>query len=103
MIAVFGMRRFRAKRKGALGERLIINIRRLGPYPYSYEVTVVRSHGTGTWRERVLFEVHHHDAGRNRVEVTDVDYPTDRKLSLVLNQEVDMPTFITNFIISGRW
>jgi hypothetical protein len=32
-----------------------------------------------------------------------MDYPTDRKLSLILNQEVDMPTFITNFILSGRW
>jgi hypothetical protein len=103
VIAMLGMRKFRAKRKGPLGGRLIINIRRFGPHPHSYEADVMRSHGSSAWRERVLFDVTPHDAGRNVVEVTDMDYPTDRKLSLILNQEVDMPTFITNFILSGRW
>ncbi len=100
---MFGMRKRRTKRKGTFGGQLIINIRRFGPPPYSYEATIIRAHGSATWRERVLFDVNAHDAGRNTVEVTDMDFPTDRKLSLILNAEVDMPTFITNFIISGRW
>ena len=100
---MLGMHKRRISRKGSLHGRIVINIRRFGPYPSSYEVDVHRAEGTAMWTERVLFAINQYDAGRNLVEITDMDYPTDRKLSLVLNDEVDIPTFITNFILSGRW
>lgn len=104
MIAVLGMHKRRISRKGNLHGRIVINIHRHAmATPPSYEVTVSHHHGSAVWRERVLFNVGTYDAGRNIVIVSDMDYPDDRNLTLILNHEVDMPTFITNFIISGRW
>jgi hypothetical protein len=96
-------RKHKRVRKGPFKGRIVINLRRFGTYPHSWEATVSYGHGRAEWTENISFELQAYDAGRNSVTVTDRDFPDDRKLSLILNSEVDMPTFITNFILSGRW
>lgn len=90
-------------RKGPFKGRIVINLRRIGSHPHSWEATVSYGHGRTEWTERISFNVQAYDAHRNAVVITDIDYPNDRKLSLMLDAEVDMPTFISNFILSGRW
>lgn len=89
------------KRHRKRAGRTVINIIRRGSF--EYRVLVSYSRGRTEWSERVLFDVQPYDKARLAVEVTDMDFPGDRKLSLVIDNKVDIPTFITNFILSGRW
>ncbi len=96
MTIVFGITK-RRKRAG----RTVINLIRRGAFEYQANVSYAK--GRTEWTERVGFNVQPYDGGRLSVEVTDLDFPGDRKLSLVIDNKVDMPTFITTFILSGRW
>lgn len=69
----------------------------------TYVADVTYAYGRNTWHERVLFTLTPGRDGKVTVNVTDSDYPGDRKLTLVIEASVDMPTFITMFVISGRW
>lgn len=70
--------------------------------PVSYVAHVQYSYGRNVWDERVGFDL---KLGKDAVTVvvTDSDFPADRALTLVIGRDVDMPTFITSFLIAGRW
>ena len=71
--------------------------------PFSWVADVEYSYGKNTWPESVTFDTERTRDGKRAVTITDSDYPSDRAQKVVIEASVDMPTFITSFIISGRW
>lgn len=97
--------KLKRRRKDAVTETrspiTVIGIHR--EYPGEYIANVRCDTGTNTWLETVRFHVVPTENGKWSVTITDVDFPNDRCHSIVIEPTIDMPTFITAYILSGRW
>jgi hypothetical protein len=95
----------KARRKGAVTERRgsVAVIATHREYPGSYVADVQYNTGTNTWRETVNFKVVPTVEGKWAVTITDTDFPKDRCHHIVIEPTVDIYTFITVYVLSGRW
>lgn len=69
-----------------------------------WEADVTYSHGLSCWDERVRFVVQPPAVeSMLTVLITDSDFPTDRARRVVVPRTTDMPQFILDYLIAGRW
>jgi len=99
-LSIIDRGRLRAKRAVNRGEpRSLVEVARIVRVTPTLWVAHVEYHyGRNSWDERVSFSV-----DRDSVTVTDRDYPGDRTRHLIIERGTDMPSFITQFLITGRW
>lgn len=72
--------------------------------PKRWEAHVEYTYGRARWPEKVTFIVTPRTRRTVVVVVFDSDYPQDRETRCVIDKHtVDMPSFITTFLVSGRW
>lgn len=69
-----------------------------------WEADVTYSHALSSWEERVRFTVEPPAADSMlTVVISDGDYPQDRLRRVVIPRTADMPQFILDYLIAGRW
>lgn len=79
----------------------VVSIIRKSPFVWTADVEY--TYGRRSWPESVTFSTQRTREGKRAVTITDSDFPDDRAQHVVIEATVDMPTFITSFIICGRW
>lgn len=70
----------------------------------TWDAEVTYSHALSSWEEKVTFEVNPPAMdGLLVVCITDSDFPSDRKRTVAVPRTADMPQFILDYLIAGRW
>lgn len=95
----------RAKRaaKKFKGRSLIEVDRIIKRTPSFWDAHVTYTYGTTMWQETVTFALTKITRMLVLVTVYDTEYPNDRIAQCEIHRDTDMPSFITSFLVSGRW
>ena len=94
----------KARRKGAVTKHRPVSVIDIEQQGYGkYLATVQYDTGVNAWEESVLFRVEPTVEGKWAVTITDNDFPADRCHNILLEPSMDMPSFVTVYILSGRW
>lgn len=90
-----------AKRHAPRALTEVTRLVRLAPFVWAAEVTY--AHGLSEWSENVRFAITPLTESVLTVEITDADYPKDRKHHVQVPTRIDFVQFVHDYLIAGRW